>query len=268
MRVVTQNLLGLHEDWPRRRPVLADGLRALQPDVVLLQEAVVDGHQDMAADLLGQEFHFAHHSLREHDGSGISLASRWPIGTVRELDLQVNARTADFHAAAQIADIHWPYSDLPLLLVNHKPAYKTHMEHEREQQAVRTASAVEEIVARTGQHVVLGGDFDAMPDAASVRFWRGLQSLEGTSVAYRDVWELCNGPLPGPTFAPSLMPLISSRWQDDLDRRIDHLMIRCGADGGGPSLRALRCERTFTSPVGEVWGSDHFGLVAELGPPV
>ncbi|SDM55961.1 endonuclease/exonuclease/phosphatase family protein [Allokutzneria albata] len=266
MRVITQNLLGHHQDWPRRRPVLIDGLRALRPDVLLLQEAVVTDDHDMVVDLLGDEFHVVHHRLREPDGSGISLASRWPIGQVRELDLQVGPRTADFAASAQIADIHWPHSAVPLLLVNHKPSYKTNLEHERQRQAVMTAAAVEEIVERTGRHVVLGGDFDAEPEAASVRFWRGLQSCEGTSVAYRDVWELTNGALPDPTFAPSVVPLITPQRQTDLDRRIDYLLIRCG-DGGGPTLRATRCERTFTSPVGDVWASDHFGLVADLEVP-
>jgi endonuclease/exonuclease/phosphatase family metal-dependent hydrolase len=263
MRVITQNLLGFHEDWPRRRQVLADGLRWLRPDVVLCQEAVVDDGYDMVTDLFGEDFQVAHHPLRESDGSGISVASRWPIRVVRELDLQMGARTADFCASAQLVDVQWPDRETPLLLVNHKPSYKTELEYERERQAVLTARAVEEIVEGTDRHVVLGGDFDAMPEAASVRFWRGLQSLEGMSVAYRDVWELARGGEPGVTFGPSITPLVTPRWKFDLDRRIDYLMIRC-TGGGGPSLRVNHCARTFTTPVGGVWGSDHLGLVADL----
>ncbi|MGH3877832.1 MAG: endonuclease/exonuclease/phosphatase family protein [Actinophytocola sp.] len=263
MRLITQNLLGHHEDWPSRRPVLADGVRRLRPDVLLFQEAVVTEEHDMVADLLGDDFHVSHHPVREPDGSGISIASRWRIGAVRELDLRAGPRTEDFAASALLADVHWPHSEVPLLLVNHKPSYKTELEYEREQQCVKTARLVEEIVERTGQHVVLGGDFDAMPESASIRFWRGLQSLDGTSVAYRDVWELTHGAEPGHTFAPSIMPLITPRWRTDLDRRIDYIMVRC-EDGGGPTVHAVRCDRTFTTPVAGVWGSDHFGLIAEL----
>jgi hypothetical protein len=36
----------------------------------------------------------------------------------------------------------------------------------------------------TDPHVVLLGDFDAAPGAASVRFWTGRQSLAGTSVPH------------------------------------------------------------------------------------
>jgi endonuclease/exonuclease/phosphatase family metal-dependent hydrolase len=263
MRVITQNLLGYHQDWPRRRPVLAADLRELRPELLLCQEAVANDAYDMVSDLLEEDFHVAHHPLREPDGSGISIASRWPISVVRELDLRVGSRTADFPASAQLADIHWPDSDVPLLLVNHKPSYRTELEHERERQGVLTARAVEEIVERTGQHVVLGGDFDAMPQAASIRFWRGLQSLAGTSVAYRDAWELTHDAEPGHTFAPSITPIVTPRWRADLDRRIDYLLIRCG-EGGGPTLRVTRCARTFTTPVDGVWGSDHFGVVADL----
>jgi endonuclease/exonuclease/phosphatase family metal-dependent hydrolase len=264
MRVVTQNLLGHHMDWPRRRTAVTSWFRRFDADVLALQEAVVTANYDQVTELVGDDYHVTHHPLREKDGSGISIASRWPIGAVRELDLQVGPRTADFPASAQIADIHWPHEDRPLLLVNHKPSYRTDLEYERGRQAVLTASFVEEIVDRTGQHVVLAGDFDAMPEAASMRFWRGLQALDGTSVAYRDAWQLTHGSEPGHTFAPSVMPLITDRWRNDLDRRIDYILIRC--TGGGPSMRVTRCERILDDPVDGVWGSDHFGVTADVEP--
>ena len=48
--------------------------------------------------------------------------------------------------------------------------------------AVASARIVEEIVGGADRHVVLAGDFDASPDSASIRFWTGRQSLDGTSV--------------------------------------------------------------------------------------
>ncbi len=119
---------------------------------------------------------------------------------------------------------------------------------------------------RTGQHVVLAGDMDAVPDAGSIRFLRGVQSLDGTSVAYRDAWELTHGDEPGPTFVPSIMPIMTEPWQADLDRRIDYIFVRCGA-GHGPTMRVTRCDRILDSPVDGVWGSDHFGVLADLDPP-
>jgi len=261
VRVITQNLLGRQQDWASRRSVLRAGLGELEPDVVLFQESIVTDDYDQVRDLLGDDYHVAHQTNRAtvgEVGSGISVASRWPLGAVREIDL----RTGDFPAGALVVDVLW---DRPLLVVNHKPSWPTEVEYERGTQAVATARFVEEIVGRTGQHVILGGDLDAVPDAASIRFWRGLGVLDGTSVSYRDAWELAHGTDPGATFAPSANPLVEPAWRDDLDRRIDYLFIRC--DRRGPTLRVAECERIFAGAVAGVWGSDHFGLLARVEIP-
>jgi len=45
VRVATLNMWGRREEWDKRRRVLIDGLRQLQPDLVAFQEAVVgDGN--------------------------------------------------------------------------------------------------------------------------------------------------------------------------------------------------------------------------------
>jgi hypothetical protein len=48
----------------------------------------------------------------------------------------------------------------------------------------------------------LAGDFDDPPDAASIRFWTGRQSLDRTSVCYQDAWEAVHPGGPGHTFSP------------------------------------------------------------------
>jgi hypothetical protein len=71
----------------------------------------------------------------------------------------------------------------PLLFVNHLPNWQLTFEHERELQTVIVGRTIEEIAqGREPRHVVLAGDLDATPDAASVCFWRGRQSLGGMSV--------------------------------------------------------------------------------------
>src|SRR3712207_8820804 len=82
--------------------------------------------------------------------------------------------------------------------------------------AVAAARFVEELVGRRSVRVVLAGDFDADPDAASVRFWSGRQSLGGVSVCYRDTWESANPGDPGHTFTPN-NPLVA-----DPDRSEEH----------------------------------------------
>lgn len=270
MRVVTQNLWGRRGAWPERRSVLIDGLRNLQPDVVAFQEAIRNDEYDQASDLLGSGFHIAHQNRREpggpgdvEAGQGLSIASRWPLGEVRELDLHVTPRTAGFACATLVAEILGPEPIGPLLFVNHLPNWQLSFEYERELQTVIAARTVEESLAGRSLHVVVAGDFDADPDATSVRFWSGRQALDGMSVCYRDAWESIHPGEPGHTFTPD-NPLVSD-W-DWPFRRIDYIFVRCG-EHGGSTLAISSCARIFNEPTDGVWASDHFGLVAQLEAP-
>lgn len=263
VRVVTLNLWGRRGVWADRRSVLIEGLRALRPDLVAFQEAIKSDEYDQVIDLLGPGFHIAHQTGREPDGQGVSIASRWPLGEVREVDLHVTPRTADFACTTLIAEILAPHPVEPLLFVNYLPNWQLDFEHERELQAVAAARFVDELVGRRSLHVVLAGDFDAEPSAASVRFWSGRQSLDDMSVCYRDAWESKNPIDPGHTFTPR-NPLVTD-W-DWPFRRIDYIFVRCGAHGG-PTLEISACARIFDEPVDGVWASDHFGLVADLAVP-
>jgi endonuclease/exonuclease/phosphatase family metal-dependent hydrolase len=113
LRILTFNLLSPdHADWPRRRQVIRDRLRQLQPDVVLLQETVWGDGYDQAADLLGSDYHVVRHSARSGNGVGAVLASRWAFGTVREIDLHLTPRVTLPWAAAVVAEVKLPCTAL------------------------------------------------------------------------------------------------------------------------------------------------------------
>jgi hypothetical protein len=85
LRVATLNLWGRRGAWDERRRLLAEGFRALAPDLVTFQEAVVGNGYDQVIDILGPGYNIAHQTDRElgrggdiEDGQGISIASRWP----------------------------------------------------------------------------------------------------------------------------------------------------------------------------------------------
>ncbi len=253
--------------WTARQAALATGLRALRPDLVAFQEALRTDQLDQAAELLGPGYHVAHQARREADGAGASVASRWPLGRVHEIDLHVTPRAEpEFPCVTLVAEVLAPEPVGPLLLADHVPHYGLDFEHERERQAAVAARAIEKLVAAGGSpHVVLAGDFDTVPDSASVRFWRGRQSLDGISVCYRDAWEAVHPDDPGHTFTPDNPLLLQGTWPQELGRRIDYVMVRCR--GHGPSLDIAACERVFDQPVDGVWATDHFGVVADLTVP-
>jgi endonuclease/exonuclease/phosphatase family metal-dependent hydrolase len=266
MRVVTMNVFGRRGDWPARRALLREEIGRLDPDLVAFQEAVVAEGYDQVADILGPGMHLAHQRAREpggpgdvEPGQGISIASRWPLDRVEEVDLQVSPRTADFACGAVVAELSAPEIG-PLLFVNHLPSWQLAYERERELQAVRLAARLEELVAERERHVIVVGDQDAAPDAASIRFWTGRQSLEGRSVCYRDAWESANPGEAGETFTPSNPLLADPDWPF---RRIDYVFVRCG-EHGGPTLRVRGCSRLLDQPRDGIWASDHFGLSADL----
>jgi endonuclease/exonuclease/phosphatase family metal-dependent hydrolase len=272
VRVATLNLWGRRGEWEERRRVLAEGFRELGPDLVAFQEVVVGDGYDQVIDILGPGYHLAHQTDREagrggdiEDGQGISIASRWPLGEVGEPDLNVTRRTADFACGAVIAEVLAPEPIGLLLFVNHLPDWQLPHEHERELQTAIVGRAIEEIAeGRDIRHVVLAGDLDATPEAASVRFWHGLQSLGGMSVCYRDAWGSTHPGEPGHTFTAA-NPLVTAEnwdWELELGRRIDHVFVRCSAHG--PTLDVRACERIFDEPAGGIWASDHFGFCADL----
>jgi endonuclease/exonuclease/phosphatase family metal-dependent hydrolase len=247
--------------------VLVDGLARLQPDLVAFQEAITSDGYDQVVDVLGPDFHVVHQrtGLLGDGNHGASIASRWPLVDVREVDLHVTPRTADYPCGTLVAEIRAPEPFGPLLFVDHGPSYQWGAEHERELQAVAAARLVEEVVDGREIHVVLAGDFNAVPDAASVRFWCGLQALSDTSVSYEDAWETASAGDPGHTHSPGNPLVHESGTPLEPGRRIDYIFVRC-ADHG-PTLAVSACALAFDRPVGGVWASDHFGVVADLAVP-
>jgi endonuclease/exonuclease/phosphatase family metal-dependent hydrolase len=258
-RVLTQNIFALEENWPARMTVLANGLASLNPDILLLQKTIVTSDYDQASDLL-DGYVTAHSSTRESNGQGITIASRWPIVDSWELDLKrVSDRTGDFACTCLIAAIDVPGPIGRLLAVNHFPDFQVDHELERERQAVISAKAIDALLREQPAHVILGGDLDAEPDSASLRFLSGKQSLEGMSVCYRSAWETLHPGGPCETFVPR-NAIAPDTWPF---QRIDHLFVRCGPNGH-PTLVPERCDIQFDLPVDGVWASNHFGVSADF----
>jgi endonuclease/exonuclease/phosphatase family metal-dependent hydrolase len=247
------NVWGKRGDWDTRRRQLTALLTRLDPDLLCLQETIVGEHEDQVRELLGDRLDIAHSSAREKDGQGISTACRWPITALRELDLQLGPRTADFAATTLIAKVAAPTG--PVLLVNHFPSWKPSMEAERCTQTVLAARAVEEMRPDPAAPVVVAGDLDADPDSTSIRFWTGRHPLDGISVCYRDAWAAVHPDRPGHTYTPDNPLLVDDDWPF---RRIDYVLVRFGEHG--PSLRIRDCRIVGDDPA----VSDHYGVLADL----
>ena len=245
-------------------------MRRLGPDLVALQEVTRTADYDQVADLLGPGYAVVDHSDPSPEGVGAALASRWPVRDPRRLDLHLTPRADLSWAAAVAVEVFAPAPLGPLLAVHHKPNWQYGREYEREQQAVAAARFVEQVVGELGHGqreppVVLLGDFDAAPEAASIRFWTGRQSLDGTSVCYQDAWEAVHPGEAGHTFTPDNRLVRDGEMALERGRRIDYVMVRCGPHG--PTLEVTGCQRILDQPVDGVWASDHYGVLVDLQLP-
>jgi endonuclease/exonuclease/phosphatase family metal-dependent hydrolase len=268
LRVITFNLLSPDQaDWDRRRKVIRSGLRKLRPDVIALQETVWGNGYEQASDLLGPDYEMARHASRSADGVGAVLASRWPFGNIREVDLHLTERVDDLPwAAAVTAEVLLPEPFGPTLFAHHKPTYQVGYARERELQAVASArlwkrrwrvaisTSCSSATSTTPQTQLACG---SSPD--------GSRWTDQLSVAYRDAWEATHPGEPGHTFTPSNPLVRDGEWSQELGRRIDYVLVRCGIRG--PSLQIADCHRIFDQAVNGVWASDHFGVLADLRVP-
>jgi endonuclease/exonuclease/phosphatase family metal-dependent hydrolase len=263
VRAATVNLFAHHGDWERRRPALQRALRGLDADVLALQEAIVDGGYDMARELLGDGYEIVHQQqglVGDGTHHGASVASRWPVRAVHEVDLHLTDRTSAYSCGTVLVEVDSPVGRL--LVGSHGSSWEWWAERERELQAVAVAKAIERLVSDRPAHVVLGGDFNAEPQSSSMRFFTGRASLEGISTAYRDAWESVHGDAPGHTLDPRNPLRDIDEPGETQGRRVDYVLVRCGDHG--PTLHVADAALAVHEPVDGVPPSDHYGVVAEL----
>ena len=263
MRLVTLNTWGMRGDWAARLPVMQDGLRALDADIVTMQETVLTAEVDQAAQMLGADYHLAQQQGREPGrpgvpaGQGITTASKWPFGRVFEVDLHLTERTGDFACTCLVSEILAPEPLGRIWVANHFPDYQLDHERERRLQTVAVARTLESLADEAPGHVIVAGDLDADPASDSIRFWTGRHVIDDVSVCYRSAWESTHPTDSLETYIPRNPLQVDPDWPF---RGIDHVLVRCGPSGPTLSIRA--CQRVFDT--GTTTVSDHYGIAVEL----
>jgi endonuclease/exonuclease/phosphatase family metal-dependent hydrolase len=267
LRVLTLNLWNSRGDAAARMSAVNSELVRLAPDLVAFQEVLPD---QLPGLLDGTGLHGSHQAdtaaavppYADRFG-GTAIATRHPHRVVEVVDLR----------GADAPDVPW------LTLAAHVPvpevgdvlfiAPTTSFRPDAEAMRERQVLAISDLDSRhrTSLPTVIAGDFNAAPDAASIRFLTGRQSLAGRSAHYLDAWEVAGAgdghtwTVDNPNALDDIEMLIR---QPGHRRRIDYVFI------GGPMAHphshakvrnaALACDE----PVDGVWASDHFGVVVDL----
>ena len=251
--------------WEDRRQLLVRGIAELDPDIILFQEEVWTTSHDQTADLVGPGRHVVHSQARSRDErSGISVASRWPVVAVHEINLTIGGPPVDEYVwATLIIEVDAPPPGGRLIIANHFPDATADREYDRERQAVLVARRLSELADPGDVPVVLAGDLDAEPDAASLRFFTGRQSVDGVSSAYVQAWDVAH---PGERCWTLDPPKPAARSPAGRTGR-STMSWSAAVDPVRRRWRSTACDLVHSEPHQGVWASDHFGLVADLTIP-
>jgi endonuclease/exonuclease/phosphatase family metal-dependent hydrolase len=270
LRVVAINTWNTAGD-PRRLDLINSELRRLAPDLVAFEEVIQTSERRQLEELLvGTGLHGTHQvevmvstpPWTDRYG-GSAVATRWPHRVAEVLDLRL-PDAQDVPWATLAVSVPIP-DEGELLFVSASSSWRLEAESARERQVV----ALTDLDARHRGVLptIIAGDFNATPDAASIRYLAGLQSINGRSVHYHDAWGVA-GEGPGYTWnidnpnARSEMEAIVR--QPHHRRRIDYVFV--GSWYAHPNARCHinTAALAFDQPVDGIWASDHFGVVVDL----
>jgi len=259
LRVVTLNIWNRLGPWEERLAVIREGLRELDPDLVGLQEVIDVAGRTQADEIAeGLGFHTTYGVATSY-GAGITMGnavlSRWPIAATRVYPLP--ACGTDERRSLVVAEITSPHGKIPFFVTHLN--WKLHESAVREQQVQEVAERVKAEAPIDGLPPILVGDFNAQPEAAEIRFLKGLQSLGGKSVYFADCFEQTGEGL-GVTFDGTRNKFAEQYHEHP--RRIDYVFVR-GPDKqvrGKPRLSRV----VFDEPRNGVFATDHFGVMAEI----
>ncbi|HEY3834304.1 MAG TPA: endonuclease/exonuclease/phosphatase family protein [Acidimicrobiia bacterium] len=281
VRLATWNIWARYGPWQKRAPVILETLRALEPDIIGLQEVWDDGDHNQAREI-ASALGYAHVEFEanlEHRGAwfpqdppdapdavtraGNAVISRWPI---RRREVRLLSRDSGDarddegeERVCLLAEVDGPRGPIQM--------YCAHLSWRGDHSAVRQRQVgdicafVREQRPRTFPSVLVG-DLNSDPDSDEIRMLTGRATTPVPGVLWRDVWEwtgkVARGE-PGHTWSNDNAFAAASL---DVPRRIDFIMVAAPKAGG--CGHPLDVHVIGDRPIDGVWGSDHYGLVADL----
>lgn len=285
MRFATWNILGDKLNRAERLAIIAERIR--EYDFVAIQEVVLDEGQALnTANVLGHLTSMKVAScisgeipnLVSGEIQGTAILSRYEIF---ESNISIFApikRTGDkFQEYRQYAAciLRAPNGRLVLVCSVHFP-WGAHNEARRLEHALSIDIQISKILQKlpAGTIAVLVGDFNCTPESETMRFLKGNAVYKQQSTFWVDIWD-DKGKESGYTFDPRIenSSLKETAFRSGIKdpimmppRRLDFILLKGWVYGrpGSPLLASI----IGNSPSENgLFGSDHFGLEAEIWNP-
>lgn len=265
--VATLNLLNDMRRWPERRELVAAGFRALQPDLIALQEVVLplntaawlaDQLEGYALVITPKTSARGGRGARGGHGEGLALLSRLPVQSMQWLALGSQRRVAQF--------MHVDAHGAGLLLANTHLHWSLHQSPAR----LRQVHVLQAWLAGWQSQnpecaVVVCGDLNATPGSRVIRQMKTqFRSAHALVHGREPIWT-CPTPLQFTTqrWRRTVMTLAGVRrrqdgpyWRDTLD----YVFV-------SPGVTVHDCHVVFDAHAmndATLYASDHLGLMASL----
>jgi endonuclease/exonuclease/phosphatase family metal-dependent hydrolase len=255
LKVVTLNLLNDPTYWPLRAPLIVAELKALQPDLIALQEvALPDNTARWIADQLGGYSVYLTPKSGQHGRrEGLAILSRLPVESQEGFSFEHQGRVAQ-RISVRVAGQSWMFANAHLYW---------HPIGDR-----RRKAEVQKLIEWLPSPAILCGDFNAEPHYASIlsvkqRFQSAYAIANGNEPDYTCPTPLYRGPAPRQAARRAIL-----RVAGQLDRprnttwrgTLDYIFI-------DPTIEVSECHLAFDQPAENnprIYPSDHFGLMATL----
>jgi endonuclease/exonuclease/phosphatase family metal-dependent hydrolase len=273
LRVVTLNFWGTEAPLDRRLALAVRQLRALDPDVVCMQEVkpLAGGPttSHALAESLGMHACYARAVAWDGGEEGLAIVTKQPLVEHRVLALP-DPRPAD---ARILLSGRVTTAGGPIWVHTTHLHYRLNDGVARERQVLAIDAAVRACGRdNTDPPQILCGDLNATPDSDEIRFLRGLTTLDGRRTHFQDAWlRLHREPVAGEGPAEGITWSSENRFTRalrslDLDRRIDYVLVTTRKKDGRGTVHACNVVLTERddSDDGEIAASDHYGVFAEI----
>jgi endonuclease/exonuclease/phosphatase family metal-dependent hydrolase len=259
LRVMTWNVWWRFGPWEERAPAIEATVRAVDPDVLCLQEVWGLDDGTSFASVLGDALGYEHVYAQRLDWDGVlfgnAILSRWPIVRTEQRPLPAPDGSEE-HRTVVMAEVDGPRGSFQV--------FCTHLNWRLDHSAVRQdqVRAICELVADCRPRTyppILCGDMNAEPVSDEMRMLTGKAAVPVQKLLFHDAWEVAGDGGPGFTWSND-NPYAALDLEPS--RRIDYVLTGWPKRGGAG--HAVACRVAGAEPVDGVVGSDHHAVVAEL----
>jgi endonuclease/exonuclease/phosphatase family metal-dependent hydrolase len=265
LRVASWNVWGRYGPWEGRQPIIAANLRAIDADVICLQEAWEDDARSQPAELasaLGMTYVYERGFMMNGGWSGNAVLSRWPIARheVDELPMEGGgAVDTDVGERRLIVstEIEGPRGAVQVFCTH--LSWRADWSGVRQAQVRKVCEVIRSQTPRTFP-AVLCGDLNAEPTSDEIRMLTGLSAVPVPGVIFRDAWAVRGDGGIGATVG-SRNPYCLATLEPDA--RIDYVLVGWPKFGGAGHVLGAAIAGD-TPGDGGLFGSDHFAVVADL----